>query len=102
MSPAKHKAAAAASVCLKSGPGLIFLNWRSSGRKVVEGTGFEPVYAMRADLQSAAFNHSATPPRDLSCGPQLTSPDHRAKCVGDHVPAHRSALYRDEAYSTQP
>ena len=31
--------------------------------KMVEGTGFEPVYAMRADLQSAAFNHSATPPR---------------------------------------
>ena len=31
-------------------------------RKMVEGTGFEPVYAMRADLQSAAFNHSATPP----------------------------------------
>ena len=30
----------------------------------MEGTGFEPVYAMRADLQSAAFNHSATPPRD--------------------------------------
>src|SRR5690606_35938389 len=38
---------------------------RQSGRVVklmVEGTGFEPVYAMRADLQSAAFNHSATPP----------------------------------------
>ena len=31
---------------------------------MVEGTGFEPVYAMRADLQSAAFNHSATPPQD--------------------------------------
>ncbi len=30
---------------------------------MVEGTGFEPVYAMRADLQSAAFNHSATPPQ---------------------------------------
>lgn len=29
---------------------------------MVEGTGFEPVYATRADLQSAAFNHSATPP----------------------------------------
>ena len=29
---------------------------------MVEGIGFEPMYAMRADLQSAAFNHSATPP----------------------------------------
>ena len=29
---------------------------------MVEGAGFEPAYAMRADLQSAAFNHSATPP----------------------------------------
>ena len=26
------------------------------------GVGFEPTYATRADLQSAAFNHSATPP----------------------------------------
>ena len=29
---------------------------------VVVGVGFEPTYATRADLQSAAFNHSATPP----------------------------------------
>ena len=29
---------------------------------VVE-VGFEPTYATRADLQSAAFNHSATPPK---------------------------------------
>ncbi len=29
---------------------------------MVVGVGFEPTYAMRADLQSAAFNHSATPP----------------------------------------
>jgi hypothetical protein len=27
------------------------------------GAGFEPAYSERADLQSAAFNHSATPPR---------------------------------------
>jgi site-specific DNA recombinase len=36
-----------------------------SGAKkwLVEGTGFEPVYAVkRADLQSAGFNHSPTPP----------------------------------------
>lgn len=30
---------------------------------MVEGTGFEPVYATRPDLQSGAFNHSATPPK---------------------------------------
>lgn len=29
---------------------------------VVEGTGFEPVYAKRSDLQSDGFNHSPTPP----------------------------------------
>jgi hypothetical protein len=29
---------------------------------MVEGTGFEPVYSKRAELQSAAINHSATPP----------------------------------------
>jgi hypothetical protein len=29
---------------------------------LVVGVGFEPTYATRADLQSAAFNHSATPP----------------------------------------
>jgi hypothetical protein len=30
---------------------------------LVVGAGFEPAYSERADLQSAAFNHSATPPR---------------------------------------
>ena len=35
---------------------------------LVEEAGFEPAYAMRADLQSAAFNHSATPPE---ASPQL-------------------------------
>ncbi len=34
--------------------------------QVVEGTGFEPVYAKRADLQSAGFNHSPTPPGQLT------------------------------------
>ena len=30
---------------------------------MVEGAGFEPAYRVsEADLQSAAFNHSATPP----------------------------------------
>ena len=33
---------------------------------MVEGVGFEPTYAMRADLQSAAFNHSATPPSEIA------------------------------------
>src|SRR5690554_7635344 len=30
--------------------------------RLVEGTGFEPVYAKRSDLQSDGFNHSPTPP----------------------------------------
>jgi hypothetical protein len=29
----------------------------------VEGVGFEPTYSERTDLQSVAFNHSATPPK---------------------------------------
>ena len=29
---------------------------------LVEGAGFEPAYSERTDLQSVAFNHSATPP----------------------------------------
>ena len=29
---------------------------------MVVGVGFEPTYATRGDLQSPAFNHSATPP----------------------------------------
>ena len=28
----------------------------------MEGEGFEPSYSERTDLQSVAFNHSATPP----------------------------------------
>lgn len=32
-------------------------------QRMVEGTGFEPVYAKRSDLQSDGFNHSPTPPR---------------------------------------
>ena len=36
---------------------------------MVVGVGFEPTYAMRADLQSAAFNHSATCPHQCCwCG----------------------------------
>ena len=31
---------------------------------LVEGAGFEPAYSERTDLQSVAFNHSATPPRE--------------------------------------
>ena len=37
---------------------------------MVEGEGFEPSYSERTDLQSVAFNHSATPPnrtRDYAC-----------------------------------
>ena len=32
---------------------------------MVGRAGFEPAYSMRADLQSAAFNHSATYPVPL-------------------------------------
>ena len=31
---------------------------------LVEGAGFEPAYSVRTDLQSVAFNHSATPPNE--------------------------------------
>ena len=34
----------------------------SSKSLMVEGEGFEPSYSERTDLQSVAFNHSATPP----------------------------------------
>ena len=40
----------------------------SSGRAMVEGTGFEPVYAKRSDLQSDGFNHSPTPPLQRRSG----------------------------------
>jgi hypothetical protein len=35
---------------------------------MVGRAGFEPAYSMRADLQSAAFNHSATYPVPLARG----------------------------------
>ena len=37
---------------------------------LVEGEGFEPSYSERTDLQSVAFNHSATPPQpnEALCG----------------------------------
>ena len=50
------------------------LEWRSQSplpyrlaialriKKMVEGDGFEPSNSERADLQSAAFSHFATPP----------------------------------------
>ena len=34
----------------------------NGGKKVVVGDGFEPSNSKRADLQSAAFGHSAIPP----------------------------------------
>ena len=51
---AKHKASDA-NILPSGPPGL-------SGGYMVEGTGFEPVYSKRPDLQSGAFNRSATPP----------------------------------------
>ena len=35
---------------------------------MVEGVGFEPTYTTWADLQSAAINHSATPPSIIASG----------------------------------
>ena len=43
---------------------------------MVEGEGFEPSYSERTDLQSVAFNHSATPPQpnEALCGnPKILS-----------------------------
>lgn len=41
---------------------------------LVEGEGFEPSYSERTDLQSVAFNHSATPPnRTRNYADYLTS-----------------------------
>lgn len=39
--------------------------------KLVEGEGFEPSYSERTDLQSVAFNHSATPPNRTQNYPHL-------------------------------
>ena len=38
-------------------------NWLpATAKTLVEEAGFEPAYSERTDLQSVAFNHSATPP----------------------------------------
>ena len=42
--------------------------WAYPGGAMVEGTGFEPVYAKRSDLQSDGFNHSPTPPLQRRLG----------------------------------
>ncbi len=69
---------------------------------MVEGTGFEPVYAMRADLQSAAFNHSATPPGHRRHTPHLTSSRPTVKRLLVNPFANRSASYSDEGKRAQP
>src|SRR5690606_25830800 len=43
----------------------------STPRRLVEGAGFEPAKAAPADLQSAPFGHSGTPPR-IHLSPRLT------------------------------
>ena len=54
---------------------------------VVEEAGFEPTYSMRSDLQSDAFNHSATPPKMFghhlkkTCLQQKTPCDRTMVCV---------------------
>ena len=48
---------------------------------VVVGAGFEPAYDVsRADLQSAAINHSATPPRTDAAGRGID------RCIGAAAP----------------
>ena len=42
--------------------------------KVVVGDGFEPPNSERADLQSAAFSHFATPPSAKWCRPEDLNP----------------------------
>ena len=66
-----------------------------SERRLVEGAGFEPAYAMRADLQSAAFNHSATPPQGVPLAPirglGKTCNKGAALPAGHAMPAPKSA-----------
>ena len=48
---------------------------------MVVGVGFEPTYATRADLQSAAFNHSATPPNLLKFYIYFVKKKHPVKLI---------------------
>ncbi len=43
-------------------PTIKLLSARTDGQKLVEGGGFEPPKALPADLQSAHFDRSGTPP----------------------------------------
>ena len=84
-------------------PARSFSEERLSGREsalweMVEGAGFEPAYAMRADLQSAAFNHSATPPQG-AFRPRLNRPS----CVlQETVSACGEACYASANQVTAP
>ena len=69
--------------------------------RLVEGTGFEPVYAVkRADLQSAGINHSPTLPGSPSRVTRLLD---AAACEPETggIPLRR-ASYSDEGSTTQP
>ena len=63
-----------------------YVFWCSKSKQypVVEGAGFEPAYSERADLQSAAINHSATPPRKPSI----------IECAGVFVKSPRCRIKR--------
>ena len=48
---------------------------------LVEGAGFEPAYSERTDLQSVAFNHSATPPKNRPRLSRLILPTSMSTCI---------------------
>jgi hypothetical protein len=61
--PLNYSRLVAANTASATGILTKFIDRLRQSFAVVEEAGFEPAYAMRADLQSAAFNHSATPPQ---------------------------------------
>jgi hypothetical protein len=60
--PRIHKAPANGKIKRCNLLGFSVLRHSEEPKKMVGRAGFEPAYSMRADLQSAAFNHSATYP----------------------------------------
>lgn len=66
------------NACLKRQPGqtkkALTVMVSALGKMMVGRAGFEPAYSMRADLQSAAFNHSATYPVSLARGGMFVFP----------------------------
>ena len=70
--------------------------------QVVEGTGFEPVYAKRPDLQSGGFNHSPTPPghlRDLPIDGSRSRRQKERRCLPS---TSGNRPYNDQVSTAQP